>query len=404
MFIILGHLELTDLISLAETNNHCLMLAQHEYLHKYASKTVQIVDPYRNGNDKFRYNGDYLYIYHYGFTLNFLKYFGSLISNLEIAYSQGHSFGPVDITEISKAINLHCAETLVKFTIKNFHGNFFDHMTKPFENLEELSIHGLFNKLGSLSLTMDSLFPVVRDLSLKYVRVSDRTCIYEVFSQLKHLYVDICRYDEFTRFSESDVEQMIERNPQIQELSLSFSSRELLSFVSRALPNLENLQLDRYSPIQGSNEGSNDLQPIHFQHVNNYTVIDSTYLPKNISFERLTEIYVRSLPGEIDDLIELITDNAHLKKFIVQEGYIDDEDLKKLTATYLNIDEISLVFSIVVKDASIVNFVRNNEHMRRIHFKRNICEFLNETAEILQEVLGDIWKITQLEYEIVLEH
>lgn len=403
MFIILGRLELTDLISVAETNKKNLMIAQYEYLHRYARKTVKIFETYKNGDLKYRIKDDYLYLYHYDFTLRFLKCFGYLISNLEVEYSQGHSFGPIDITEISKAINLHCGETLVKFTIVNFHRNFFDHMTKPFEKLEELSIRGLFNKLGSHSLTMDSLFPAVRDLSLNYVRVTDTTCIHGTFSQLKHLYVDICRYDDSTRFSESDVERMIERNPQIQKLSLSFSSRELLSFVNRALPNLENLQLYKYSPI----ENSDDVQPIHFQHVNNFT-IESTYLPENISFERLIEIYVVTFrgvfPGGVDGIIKLITDNKHLEKFILHEGYIDDEDLKILTETHLNIEEIFLVFSRTVKDASIIDFVRNNERMQRIHFRRNEPDSLNEVAEILQEELGDVWKITLSEYDIVLEH
>lgn len=48
-----------------------------------------------------------------------------------------------------------------------------------------------------------------------------------------------------------------------------------------------------------------------------------------------------TFPGDADKVIELFMSNAHLKKFDINKGYINNNDLEKCTAINLHLNEIS---------------------------------------------------------------
>lgn len=61
-----------------------------------------------------------------------------------------------------------------------------------------------------------------------------------------------------------------------------------------------------------------------------------------------------------------------------------------------------------VDDESAINFVRNNENIKKIHFKRDIlrdgsANTFSLIVEVLQNEFCDKWNITEHAYDLLLE-
>lgn len=241
--IIFESLEVKDLFSIAKTSSEFLFLVQNVFRRKHSKKVIKIFDSYLRSNSSVSDNGEAIFIYNYNTILNVLKNFGHLISKLKTEYIHGYKIGTVNMIEVSRLINLYCADTLVEFDITNLYNDFFEPMSKPFKMIEEVSVRGKFHRLGSLTLTFDELFPVMRHLSVKYVQIVDKSSSDRQFLRLQHVDILISRLDDSTLVREIDVENMLRKNPQIRNLTLRHSSLKLLEAVNKYLPNLKQLQL-----------------------------------------------------------------------------------------------------------------------------------------------------------------
>lgn len=382
---LLESLDLDNLTSFAETNLHFSLLAADVFRRKHSMKVVKIINPFMVGYGNIVDYGHTIYIQQFGTILRVLKYFGRSISHLVIEYNDENDLimDNSSINVLSKFINTYCSSSLIHLQIRNYHATFFDEMTMPFKGVKHLSLHGRFKQLASSTLTFSKLFPALQNLSLKYMHIKNTNCIDQGFSSLTHLYVDIWHLHIPKHFNENDVERLLRKNQQIKSLKLSHSSRNFLKIVNEILPNLESLELDIYNPRRSNN----DDEPIVFEHVKNFTISRSDVsAPSNIFFPKLEEFHTDISETKDDNWIDIVKENSHLIKLHVENGFVSDQQLKKLSVVSSNLTEVYFNLGTYVKYVTVCSFVKNNKDLKRLHLCRsevaNLDSWLQSCAQI----------------------
>lgn len=395
--LIFDNLNLEELVSIAVTNKHFLGLAQLEFASKYSKKTIKIDDPYINARLKFTYKENVIHIHDYMNVLNVLKYFGHLITKLEVRYSESHSFSPVDIQEISKMISLYCSDSLKHFTVDSFQTQFFNNLKKPFTKVEEVSVRGWFYSLESYTLYFNELFPVMRRLTLKYIRILLTNSIEREFKQLEHISIDVSPGLESEHHKQINIENVIKKNPQIRSFTLGSGHWQLLTTVNQILPNIENLELINHDQERRNSDGQ---QEILFRNVIDFAYMGSQNLPKYLTFQKLSDFHLEAFPKRLNDMIEFVKRNQNLKKMFIDKGYFTEDEYNTLTTTHWDLNEIS--FSLFdLSDQNILNLIRNNENMQIIQISRN--QSLKSITNILNAEYGDKWIITDTDLKMVIK-
>lgn len=151
---ILKHLNIPDLLSVAESDQRLWPLAASAFRQTHSKKIFKILNPYAS---KFTddFDGDeIIYIEAAKSILKFLKYFGQSISNLDIIYSLNKENTTIT-SSLNGNINLYCSETLVQIEIQTYNEHFFDEMTRPFTKAQNITIRGRFQQLGNSMHTFD---------------------------------------------------------------------------------------------------------------------------------------------------------------------------------------------------------------------------------------------------------
>lgn len=394
--LIFDHLELNDLVAIADTNKHFLSLSQVAFARKYSKKTIQINDPYQNPYKRMNSmdKASVVYIHDYTVVLKVLMHFGHLIQKLVVKYSESHSFGPVDINEISKMISLYCSDTLIHLEVDSFQSKFFNNLKRPFTKVQEVSVRGWFYALESLNLDSNELFPAVRRLSLKYIRLSIVKSIEREFKYLEHIHIDVTPEFESEHLKKINIENVLRKNAHIRSFALVSGNWELLNTINQLLPNIENLKLENYNVI------SRDRPEIIFKKVTNFTYADLQSLPKYLTFQQITEFHFEAHPRNINELIEFVERNSHLTKIFVDKGYFNENSLKFLSTAQLNVTEMNLML-VDVSDQNILHFLRKYEKLRTIQISRN--ESLEPMVKMLNVEFEDKWIIIAEKFKLMIK-
>lgn len=414
--LVLEHLNFRDLYSTAVTNKQLSKLAGQAFRTKLSKKIVVFMNPFMHYVQKdLTETDDYIYIQRLETMLRILKNFGRSISKLSTHHSIGEQLSKeqLDLVKtINGLISSNCADTLVHFETCNSQENVFDGITKPFKNVENVTLHGQFKTLRNANFTFDELFPAVRRLSLPSIEYCNLSSVGLNLPKLEHLEVHIHPYQPL-RFTESDIQriltanpeviEMLQRNPQIRSLKLGCSSRRFLQKINEMLPNLESLELIYFQESFSQNENE-----ILFKNVKIFTIFtmfgDPKCIPTNIHFEKFVELHTNVSPMEYNWWIDFIKNNKDLKKLHLDQGCADTRILDAITAMELNLVEISLTVDLHVGYENIVKFVKANKQVeifRFLHHDPTII--LGVLARIFNEEVSKEWTITELNHEVRLE-
>lgn len=389
-YLCFENLDLHDLFSLAQTNRYFASLAEYIFAQKHSKKRVRAVIVETDGSDHIHNLSNLIILRNRRSTANMLKTFGHMIRKLELLFSFGYN---ESTTEISQLLNSHCADTLIEIRIETHSQHFFDDMKKPFKKLEIFFMKGSVVDLGSNTLSFNELFPAIKHLKLESLEVTNRNCIDANFKRLEHL--DIQRWGMKTNeFKPEDIGNCLKKNPQIRSLVLYNINWPLLELSSKILPHLESLELSF-----DKNSSSDANEEIIFESVANLTT--STFpeqLLGNIIFKNLTEFHTYNNMDEVTAVIQFVEKTSSLKKLFIR-GFTHTNDLRTLTNACLNIEEISLSLMNVAEEYTF-NFIRNNQHMRKISFNDKVCNPIN--VERLTREFSDKWIIISGEETLLL--
>lgn len=146
-----------DLLSLSETNQHFSHLARDIFAREHSKKSTKFeiwnFDPEQTTQYEIVDSDTEIRFENYLTILRFLRNFGDLILDLRIVYTN-----PFNHRELQECLVAHCVNSLQQLHINildkdgpNF--KFADKITAPFAKVEELSISGIANELGSDTLS-----------------------------------------------------------------------------------------------------------------------------------------------------------------------------------------------------------------------------------------------------------
>lgn len=397
-----------DLFSVAKTSKQFTHLAANVLRRKYPKRKVQIGIPKSQGY-KDHLIGQVAYLEGVPTILKYLRYFGSTIPSLEVRYTSADGDSNV-LSTLNEYINVHCADTLMEIEI--LHGQFFQNVVKPFKLTENVILHGQFETFENSILTFDQIFPALKRLSLRRIKVSDKSAFYRSFPQLHHLDVYIANGNELDntvlgplRFTESDLIKMLEQNPQIQSLIVQGISRSSLRLVNELLPNLENLEIIAASGAINPD----DNREIVFAHVKTFKVSTSSpTVYENLHFPSLVDF--KADKHGLDWWLCFVGKQDNLQKFTANDGCFNTTDFNKLASSKLNTLEISVqLCEDVVIDRpdfiqNVTHFVKNHGHMKDIYFYRRVPKDPTKLVEALRKTFEQDWTVLKIIGGVHLKH
>lgn len=391
---ILESLPIEDLLSLSETSQYFSSLTVgifKKYLHTFVEVKSKLN---RLSDDKGR-----IYARDEQTARRLFKHFGRLISKLKVNYAESSDMDATTLQSISKAIDFYCSDTLKEIIIFDKSHSFFGQITKPFKNIERVELFGHYKNLSGGSLSFSEIFPSMKSLFLSSTTFKHIDQIFHHYPNLIELRVNF--YDMFhsRNVKETDIAEIIEKNPQIRILKVHSSTSAILKNASDALPNLEHLRIEPSWHLEISNNGPEilfknvkilELKPTENKfHIRRFL--------RGIKFESLEELRAIINPEvEFDWWLKFIRKNTNLKIFHIIEGSINDDDIVKFTKTKTtNLNEISITLDSNVKDESLIDFVNKHHTTERFVFKFDESDDGDCEMKIsaLREKFNDQWII-----------
>lgn len=385
--LVIEQLDLRDLLTLAESNNHFSILAETAFKSKLSKNGIEFWGFYSDYPD-FQKIDNHIRIQNVDTMEKLLKSFGRSILKLIVNYNISKEKFEL-ANKINGLISTHCSDTLVQIDLTRFGSCPFDGFTKPFKKVENVDLHGTFTKMGNSNYTFNQLFPAVKHLTMPAIKFSNESAIAWRLPQLEQL--------EFMVSSNSNdmkmFEDLLKKNPQIRSLKMGCNYEVFLPKVNELLPELENLELLYYF--------NDDINThVDFKNVKILTMFRDRYIigSPNMNFEKLTELHTNVRSYGYNWWTEFFNKSETLERLHLDKGCADLGVFNEITSMELNLSEISLKPCDDIGENEVLEFVQNNGNTEIFHFLSH--NSLTSLAQILREKLAKEWTVYLLGNEI----
>lgn len=401
----LEELSLQQLILESRTNDHLLDLCKNVTQKRFTEKHFKIISPfvaYTSSENYTKETKDFVETQHFDTAVEVLQIFGKSISKITVEYNRPDNDPEADT--INKLINSQCADTLIEFDVTNQKSFFFRDISKPFTNVQKLSLKGSFENLVSPNASLDDLFPSLTHLTLNHISVKSTIGLDNKYSRLEQLDVSIFLAKRWGSLTEEFIVSLLKKNSQIRRLGLSGVSPFILSAAAEELPTLEELSIDFYFENQKDGKPYNATpKQIHFSTVKKFKMTGSSHsIPANIHFPNLIEFHTNTFPRDCPRWINFIETNNNLQKLVIYGQNLNQTIFSRIAAAKLNLIEISAEVAFDVKDALIVKLIKNNKNLQKFYLKFISDDLATATKDTLEEELGKEWRVEQYSNTLTL--
>lgn len=192
--LIFIHLDLEDLLSVANANKQLKYATYMPFAHNYAGKSIG-VELHKKYNEQIRdkkliikneydciLNEKEITIFDLKTTFQMLRCFGGMVTELGlISVHYFHNNNLQIFHRIMSYIYEFCTDSLKNVTFSKALG--FEEIKKPFLNVEDLTI---INLSDLKEKCLSRAFPKVRRLQIKYCENEDLSILFENFPNLCH--------------------------------------------------------------------------------------------------------------------------------------------------------------------------------------------------------------------------
>lgn len=399
---VFNHLDLIDLINMADKNKHLGQATSRIFDRKYKGKTVllQSREFYSIwAQDPIVITNDAIVIRKPKLAFQMLRLFGCLISKLFM-----DALHPTKVDkELLNYVNEYCSESLKSFTLKNRDLTYTD-AKKPYTNVEEFSM--VSRIIGFQASEFKDTFPYLRRLELIRTRFSNHTRFAIQFHHLEHLKISI-GVNKGYEITKSDAKKIIQLNPQLQSLSVSGEFYlKFWAYASKQLKQLKILELgyDR-NKIQKF-----PTEPIRFECIEtlklNMIYSHTKWNPEKIfSFNQLKEFTI--IGYDLDDSwINFTIENPTIEKLNIIKQYthqirilfLTDEDMVKLATMLPNLNEFYMTGCSCSVDAA-GHFLNESQSLRK--FSMTVPD-KDDLDELYSNITTE-WNATKSTKFIVIE-
>lgn len=386
---------------MASTKNaQCFSEARNAFNRSYTHTSFLIKGPFvsddENGIDES--NKLLIQLKHFENIQNILRTFGDLMQAISI------SFYYIDETkgiEIIECINRNSTE-LIKFEVNDCYGKVLERLKTPFSKVYiatfSANSYRDFNN-NVLTQKFDRIFPQLQHLFVKTVNENDWKIVGNKFPHLKSLTVDLPEPIEPGR---PDVDSLFKNSPDINSLTISYSSLKILKAASDFLPNLNVLEVKRLS-----NDVYDDDQ-IHFKNVTVFSMTvtsENEQIPQKMDFTQLQMITL-SLSFDFSDEWSTFFNNHEentIEFLDLTADSFGEKHLSNIVERQPNIKWAFIHSKTKISADSIADFVEHSKRMFRFQLVARLIDI--SQRDFLEGKLEDEWDIemSYLNYNDYLE-
>lgn len=380
----------TDLYSLSKTNKYFSNVAE-DILGQNLSKKLVIFKallPYSSRQLSITETDEYIQVLYAKNAIKMIEKFGWSFRNLKIEHATNRqNLCQKQIKEVFELIQVHCAETLNQLHLERLTFDFFENVTKPFKNVQNVTLKGDMAGLGNDQLTFQQIFPSLQSLHLDDVRCHKMNILESELPHLEHLHVNVNKYDSTAIRT---IINLIKKNPLIRSIVLINADENMLQLISNELSKLERLSIFNYEE-----RTPNTLQ-CHFKNVKSFHIENchDQSVPSGISFgEQLEDFESTAYPLD-HEYTDFIVNNRNLKKIRIhgQIG-LDNDDIQQLASANLNVIDMSICCEWDVEVENLVNLIKNSIQLNRLHLSMLFAQSstMNSIVGALRDLLQNEW-------------
>lgn len=400
LFLLFKNPELEELLSDGDTIRHVFVLAQEVFVRKFSNRPIEITDAKCWCIDQTNCINDKEVLW------RIIKNFGHFIPKLMLRFSE--TVNLTEITEVNELINAYCGDTLNELEIVSSVVYVFDGMTKPFTQLETLTLNSDFIRFASSSLTFSELlFPRLAVLHVDKIHMDYPNALGYAFPYLQHVSVRCFNLNIPNHLTGEHFLELLKKNPQIHSLTLNNVNRTLLTIINGILPNLEGLELQSYQPSDNFDAG----EMIVFENVKEFKMMSSSVsAPRNIEFPNLITFYTLGSAFFCNRWVELVEKAPKLENCFVKTDRVYSGQIGRLAEATSNL--IQVIVKIVASNIDpvlaeeMVKLVRNNGNLRRMYLTASFKGKLNPTdlaVQLLFDEFEDKYDISSSRVALLVE-
>lgn len=352
-----NNLDLNDLANVAVTHPYNQRAAAVTFNDKYAGQQFVIDGQYLHGKS-----------FYYNCTLNVLKAFGHLITDLRINYMFLNS---QQVEEVNNHLSEHLADSLINLDLGYFFLSNLITLTGPFR-VEHVRI-----RIGEIDyVNFLELFPMARSFDLTLATFMSPNCIEHHFPHLDEMRVEITMNNDAP-----ELQRRLQLNPQLRKLGISTGNWNGLKMISENAPNLEYLD---FAEFRG--ESQFDGNVIQFKQLkvfqaNHFTHIPHSMTPIPIVFGSLEEI---ECFRPYSKWFDVIIQNPHLKRIV--SGEFNDQQFQRIAEELTSLEDFTTGYNVETIDniANVVQFIETCKTLKKLRFYRSepeICSAIHERLD-----------------------
>lgn len=378
-----------------QNDGYCLATVQDVFQRKYNATVFIIIGPFIDDEEN-AISEDLVhstaYIRSWKLICEFLESFGQFTHHIEIYFKQ---IDVGDGKQIIHEINERCYDSLFVLKLEDCKGNMLDDLKNTFPNVVRVN----FSSSSSQKLvvnqdadTFDKIFPKISSLSIGYTRASDWALIGQEFPYLSYFYVDLPKLSVEELPNTTCVENVINKSPAIQKLSIKHSTLNFLKTLNRMLPGLKSLEL-RLLSMEYFNY--NASQPkIHFEDVRSLSIqkdCQSDRIPEHIAFPEVEDVELHIQPEFSDKWIHFIGEqlNLNISHLEISTSILSDDNFLMIPEKFYNLNTVMICCGTEFKANQIVAFLEQSSSLKMM-----IIKIPMETPQqmILRAELQNKWK------------
>lgn len=360
-----------ELVHAADASEQCLNVTKEIFSRRFASNKISIHNAYGV------------------LSVNVLKYFGHLITSLELDFIDNGDCTTDYISKynaILRYANENCRRTVISIAIGfNPCGlNIFDQLSGPFEKAEIVKIDQPIVTIKMDNPRLNEIFPVVRKLTINYKIINNPRLIDCEINLLDELTIDGGLITN--KSSDDTLKNLLKKNTRIQRITVSSPTYRTFQLMNEYLNNLEEINILHSIPDEGDDDGQ---EKIFFPKVKKLQIkLDvKCHQPTAITFggEKLQELRLNCMPNDIDyEYFNTIYRYSNIT-FLEAHGQLKNIDLLKMVGKFPLLTEARFSFKSVTND-SIVKFIEKCKKLKIIEFRYYSIE--NALEEQLKASIG----------------
>lgn len=405
--LIFIHLNLEDLLSVANANQ-CLKYATFmPFVRNYAGKSIGIdlhriyYESYRE-NKKLKIKKKFecyqdekeITIIDLKMTLQMLRCFGGMINELEFKYLYNVNFRVCH--RIMSYIHEFCHETLRNVTFPR--ALEFEKIEKPFLNVEDLTISNLSDLKEKC---LSKLFPKVCRLCIRDCKDETLSVLLDKFPNLRHFALHLIAGANVLQ----GVVNVLQLNPNIRSLTIDIRDLNYFDSIKEHLQSIENLDL--ILTVFAGEMPQIQNYSIYLQNVTKFKF--SYYFPPEILIESIPKI-----PFLFSQLKEFIFEDRNITSDVFLNFVLENRMIEKLTfrsRVVLKLIRTGQIQNALPSLKNIVylgNLFKTTEVLKKclpyFEFLESFTLFNEENEDQIRSVCDNKWEVNRnSKYSVTLE-